>query len=505
MQPSQRDPQLSGYTLQTRRKTAQQKIATHHMKLLVSLYIAYLAAIAYPAERPNILLILADDLGWKDTGFMGSRYFETPRLDQMAAEGMTFTQAYAAAANCAPSRACLLTGLNTPRHGIYTVENSERGDARARRIVPTTNTVHLDLRFETFAEQLQELGYQTVSIGKWHIGKSPTEHGFDTNVAGNESGLPVGGYFSPYKNPQLPNGPKGEYLTDRLTDEAIQFLTTRDHSRPFLLYLPHYAVHTPIQGKRELIDKYERKGETDGIDHPAYAAMVESLDQSVGRLLDYLDKHGLSRNTIVLFSSDNGGIADLASQHPLRAGKGSYYEGGIRVPLTFRWQGKIKPGSVADMPTTNLDIYPTLLELLGVPYKPTRFDGASIAGQLLRQEPLPERPLVWHFPIYLQSYNPKTDDGRDPLFRTRPGSALRLGPWKLHEYFEDGGLELYNLDTDIGEAQDLSTVLPAKTSELHSLLKQWRKETGAPVPAQPNQAFDAPYAERLIIKALERK
>jgi arylsulfatase A-like enzyme len=449
-------------------------------------------ALAQPG--PNIVLIVADDLGARDVGFMGSRYFETPHLDRFAAESVVFDQAYAAAANCAPSRACLLTGLNTPRHGIYTVGNADRGRAGTRRLVPAPNETDLAPRFDTLAERLRGAGYETITIGKWHLGPDPTAHGFEHNVAGNRAGSPPGGHFSPYTNPNLASGPDGEYLTDRLTDEALAFLDRRDRARPFLLYLPHYAVHTPLQAKADKIAKYTAKGAVDGVDHPTYGAMVESLDEGVGRLLAGLEAHGLRENTLVIFTSDNGGIAAVATQKPLRAGKGSYYEGGIRVPLAVRWPGRIPAGVRSEVPTTNLDMLPTLLEAAGVAYDASALDGISLLPHLRTGAAVAERPLFWHFPIYLQAYEPALDEGRDPLFRTRPGSVVRLGGWKLHEYFEDGGLELYHLPTDPGERINRADTNPARTREMAALLQAWRQGTGAPVPTERDPAWREPVA-----------
>lgn len=453
---------------------------------------------AQPSEpsRPNIVLIMADDLGWKDTGFMGSRYFETPRLDALADDSLVFTNAYASAANCAPSRACLMSGLQTPVHGVYTVGSSERGDPATRRIVPTTNRPFLDLGFLTLAEALNSAGYETMHLGKWHIGQDPLDQGFDHNVAGFQAGHPPDGYFSPYKNPKLVDGPDGEYLTDRLTSEAIALLRRRDTSKPFFLYLPYYAVHTPIQGKPELVAKYREKGPTDGIDSPEYAAMVENLDTNIGRLLDYLDEESLSRDTLLIFTSDNGGIRAIATQAPLRGGKGSYYEGGIRVPLTVRWPGRIEPGR-SDQPVTNLDFYPTFVELLGL-QTDLPFDGDSLAEVWLEGASIPKRPLVWHFPIYLQAYRPGLDDGRDPLFRTRPGSAIRLGRWKLHHYFEDDALELYDLEADPGERRNVAETYPLIRDNLYNRLETWRQEHAAPIPLEPNPAYDPATAEKVL-------
>ncbi|GAB4042930.1 sulfatase [Spirosoma litoris] len=438
--------------------------------------------------KPNIVLIIADDLGWKDVGFMGSTFYETPNLDRLAAQGIKFTSAYTAAANCAPSRACLFSGQYSPRHGIYTVANADRGDAKTRKLIPVKNNEVLPDSVYTLAEALRDAGYQTASIGKWHLGKSPTTQGFTYNRAGDERGMNK--HFSPYGIPTLPDGPPGEYLTDRLTSEALQFLD-QPRDRPFFLYLPYYAVHTPLQAPDSLVKKYERKPKSPGQGHATYAAMIESLDSNVGRILKKLEALGLDRNTIVIFTSDNGGIRSISRQDPIRAGKGSYYEGGVRVPLVVRWPGTIAAGSTSPTPVINLDYYPTFLDILKRPKPSQPLDGISILP-LLTGKSVAERPFFWHFPIYLEAYDQQTDNGRDPLFRTRPGSTIRLGDWKLHEYFEDNALELYNLKTDLGEQHNVASENPAVVKKLHTLLQDWRAKQAAFIPTERNPAYVAP-------------
>ncbi|MEK9773768.1 MAG: sulfatase, partial [Opitutae bacterium] len=301
----------------------------------------------------NVIYLNADDLGVMDVGFMGSKIYHTPNLDRLAKEGMIFTEAYAPAANCAPSRAACFSGQWASRTGVYTVGTSERGAARDRMLIPTPNRLHLKEEVVTMAEEFKRAGYRTAQVGKWHLGEDPTTQGIDINIAGNTRGAPSS-YFSPYKNPDLKDGPKGEYLTDRLTDEAIQILK-RFKEDPFFLYFPFYTIHTPLQGRPDLKKKYASRGNK----LSDYAAMVECLDENIGRLLAALDELGLAENTIVLFSSDNGGIRKLSKQDPWRAGKGSYYEGGIRVPLTVRWPEVVKSGSICSVPVTGLDFYPT--------------------------------------------------------------------------------------------------------------------------------------------------
>lgn len=436
-------------------------------------------------NRPNVVHIVADDLGVVDVGFMGDERYHTPNLDRLAKQSMVFTEGYAPAANCAPSRACVMTGQNPTFHGVYTVGSSKRGQASTRKIIPTPNTRYVADEHVLLTEIFKELGYVTTSIGKWHIGEDPTTQGVDINIAGTGHGSPgKGGYFSPYLNPKLSDGPVGEYLTDRIGAEAVRFIENYK-DRPFFLYLPFFSVHTPIQGKPELVAKYADRDDV----NPEYAAMVESLDQNVGQVLAALDRLGLADETIVVFTSDNGGIRKFSKQDPYRAGKGSYYEGGVRVPFTVRWPGVVKPGTKSDTPVTGLDFYPTYLDILGLKAnKP--LDGVSLLGLLQGTGTLEKRPLFWHFPIYLQAYDPKTDDGRDPLFRTRPGSTMRYGKWKLHHYFEDMAYELYDLETDIGERNNLAEAKPEKLKELVAMLDAWRTEYNAPIPSTPNPKYD---------------
>jgi len=441
---------------------------------------------------PNIVLIVADDLGWKDLGFMGSSYYETPNLDHLAGEGMVFKRAYAAAANCAPSRACLLTGMHTTNHGVYTVGSSERGNPRTRRLIPATNTDTLHDRFFTLAEALKQAGYTTVNIGKWHLGNDPCSQGMDYNVGGSIWGHPKS-YFAPYIQPSI-EAPEGEYLTDRLTQEALGFMRQhKDH--PFFLYLPYYAVHTPIQAKAVLEQKYVIKGASACQNNPSYAGMVDNLDSCIGLLMEELNELGLSENTLVVFTSDNGGIREISCQDPLRAGKGSYYEGGIRVPLIFKWPGKIKKGSLSEEPVINLDFYPTFMEITRKA-SPENLDGRSLWPLLSGEETLEETPLFFHFPVYLQAYRKGFDDGRDPLFRTRPGSVIIEGKWKLHYYYEDGGKELYNLSVDPGERDNLASINIIKTEELLSKLEAWIKEENAPVQFDLNPQFDSLFEQQ---------
>jgi len=447
------------------------------------------------SRTPNFVFILIDDMGWRDVGFMGSRYYETPNIDRLAAQGMVFTDAYANAPNCAPTRACLLSGQYGPRHGVYTVDTSARGSAAGRKLIPVPNRTTLPAEIITLAEALKPAGYRSASMGKWHLGvdpdSGPVAQGFDVNVAGNLAGNPSS-YFSPYRNKNLPDGPKGEYLTDRLTEEALAFIEA-NRDRPFFLYLPHYAVHGPIQAKQELVAKYRKKAPDGGQRNPEYAAMIESVDQGVGAILAKLDQLGLADNTVVVFFSDNGGVggyrelgiegAEFTSNRPLRGGKGMLYEGGIREPAIVRWPAKVKAGTRCATPVIGLDFYPTFLEMAGAEKKPGQvLDGESLVPLLMGTGTLKREAIFWHFPAYLQ--------GGRRTWRTTPAGAVRSGDWKLIEFFEDGRLELYNLADDIGEATDLAEKIPEKTKELHDRLVAWRKAVNAPMPTEKNPQFD---------------
>lgn len=439
--------------------------------------------------RPNIILINIDDMGWRDVGFMGSEYYETPNLDKLARQGIIFTQAYAAAANCAPSRACLMSGQWTPRHGIYTVDSSARGKSRDRKLIPTPNNTTLPEEQVTLAEALQAAGYTTCIAGKWHLSDNPLSQGFDVNIGGCHAGSP-GSYYPPYTKVPL-EAPSSDYcLTDLIMDKTLEFVDSVKN-RPFFLYYSPYAVHTPIHPVKKLLPKYEKKPVWNGQENAGYATMVENLDTQVGRLIRLLEKSGELENTFILFTSDNGGHYGITRQLPLRSGKGAYYEGGIREPMFVFWKGKIKPGTRTEVPATNLDFYPTLLDVAGVE-KPAGklLDGQSLMPVLTGTGSLEGRPLFWHFPIYLQAYMKKGDPTQDPLFRTRPGSAVRLGDWKLIQYFENNDLELYNLKEDIGEKNNLAKSNAEKTKELLSLLNEWRSKTNAPVPDKLNPGFD---------------
>ena len=441
---------------------------------------------------PNIVLIYVDDLGWKDLGVQGSRYYETPNVDLLAAQGMRFTDAYANAPNCAPSRAALLSGQYAPRTGIYTVGAADRGPTEFRALVPVANQTELSLDVVTLSETLAEAGYATGHAGKWHLGGEgslPKDQGFRWSIAGDEQGSPPG-YFYPYESGQrslrdLEEGTEGEYLADRLVDESILFIE-READKPFFLYLSHYSVHTPIQGKPELAARYVDKAAADGQDNPTYAAMVQSVDEGVGRIIDTLDQLGLTENTVVIFYSDNGGFGPATSMLPLRGSKGMLYEGGIRVPLIVRWPGYVEPGSVTNEPVIGTDFYPTLAEIAGIDLSSDHIlDGLSFVPVLTALGEIQTRDLVWHFPAYLEA-----DRSVSGPWRTTPASAIRRGTYKLIHFFEDGRSELYDLTEDVSESNDLSLKMPEVTDELHAALQAWWEETRAFVPSEPNPLYN---------------
>jgi len=456
--------------------------------------------------RPNFVFILVDDLGWTDLGCYGSTFYETHHVDQLAAEGMRFTQAYAACPVCSPTRASIMTGKYPPRTEITDYINHEGHNQpeqwkRNTRLLPASYSDRLALSEITLAEALKRAGYATFFAGKWHLGPEgfyPEDQGFDINRGGCHRGGPYGGkkYFSPYDNPRLTNGPPGEHLPDRLATETARFIA--DHKdEPFLAYLSFHSVHTPLIARPDLEAKYEKKRQTLKVagpvwgtegerqvrlvqEHAVYAGMVEAMDQAVGKVLNKLKELHLDDNTIVFFMSDNGGLSTSeghpTSNLPLRAGKGWLYEGGIREPMIVKWPGTTKPGSVCDVPVTSTDFYPTILEMAALPPKPNQHvDGVSFAS-LLKGQDVAQRPLFWHYPHYgNQGFS--------------PGAAIRFGNYKLIEFFEDNHIELYNIENDISEKNDLSKKMPRKAVELRAMLDHWQKTVDAKFPT-PNENYE---------------
>jgi len=439
-------------------------------------------------RRPNIVFILADDLGYTDLACYGSKYYETPNIDRLAGEGVRFTDGHTCGANCQPTRAALLSGQYGPRTGVYTVGNINRFNWQSRPLRPVENVTQLSFDKVTIADTLKKAGYATGMFGKWHLGNDaehhPSKRGFDEAISS------AGVHFDFKTDPQV-DYPKGQYLADFLTDHAVDFIE-RHKAEPFFLYLPHFAVHNPIQAKKELIKRFKKKPPEGGHRDPTYAAMIASLDESVGRILETLEMNGLTENTLVIFSSDNGGVGGYGSiglknkegitdNAPLKGGKGTFAEGGVRVPWIFRWKGTIDPGRTEKTPIISVDMYPTLVEVGGADApRDYTLDGVSLAGLLTGEDQSLDRDaLYWHFPGYLGASGGQ--------WRTKPVGAIRSGDWKLIENFEDSRLELYNLKDDISEKHDLAESKPEKARELHAKLVAWRESVGAKMP-QPNTA-----------------
>jgi arylsulfatase A-like enzyme len=442
---------------------------------------------ATASAKPNIVYINADDLGVMDVGYKNSA-FRTPHLDLLAAEGLVFENAYAPAANCAPSRACVHSGQWGARHGVYTVSGSGRGKAEYRKLIPIQNRIHLPDAIVTMAEALRAGGYRTIHLGKYHIGNDPLADGFEVNVGGDHTGGPKGGgYFSPWRSGSMERWsgavPAKTHRIDIYVKEALRFIKAH-REEPMFIHFSPYLVHGPITAVPEYVGTYKDSGL-----NAAYASMVEKLDSAIGEVLAGLEANGLKEKTLVVFCSDNGGIAAINPQTPWRAGKGSYYEGGVRGPMIMSWPGKIKPGR-CEAVVNALDFYPTFIELAGLEPK-SNLDGVSLVPLFDNVDAWDAVPQFWHFPIYLQAYNGNRDEARDPLFRTRPGSAVRFGQWKLHEYFEDGALELYHLAEDPGERCNLVDDFPEKTLALRALLHDWRKRIQAPLPRELNPMYDS--------------
>lgn len=436
--------------------------------------------------RPNVVFFLIDDLGWADLGCYGSKYHRTPHLDRMASEGLRCTQFYAASPVCSPTRAAIMTG-RWPARLHLTDWLPGRGDRPDQKLLRPTIRQQLPLEEVTLAEMFQAAGYATGHIGKWHLGGEgfePTRQGFLTNIAGDHTGTPLS-YFAPYANkgrsmPGLGDAPEGEYLTDRLTAEAEKFID-KHAAEPFFLYMPHYGVHTPMRAKAELIAKYPGSLKFGAQNNPIYAAMLESVDDSVGRVLKKLVERGLDRRTIVVFTSDNGGLAVIEGMNtpatinsPLREGKGYLYEGGIRVPMLVRWPEKIAAGRVSDTPQQAIDFAPTLLAACGIT-PANNFDGTNALADWTGSGKLERNALYWHYPHY-------------PNQGGKPGSAIRVGDYKLIEFFETGRRELFDLKTDRSETRNLSEQQPEIVAQLTEKLAAWRKQVDAQMPT-PNPKY----------------
>lgn len=462
-----------------------------------------IAATAQAAPKPNVVFFLVDDLGRQDLGCYGSTFYETPHVDRLAREGAKFTDAYAACPVCSPTRAAIQTGRWPQRTGVTDYIGAPLKPElwkRNTRLLPAPYSDRLALEEVTLAEMMKGAGYATFFAGKWHLGPEgwwPENQGYEVNMGGVDKGGPYGGnkYFSPYANPRLPDGPPGEHLPDRLATETAKFI--REHkSQPFFAFFSFYSVHTPLMARKDLEAKYESKKKQLGLEvkwgregprdvrqvqeHAVYAGMVEAMDQAVGKVLAALDEQGVAENTLVIFTSDNGGLSTSegspTSNLPLRGGKGWLYEGGIREPLLVRWPAVLKPGTVVDTPVSSPDFFATLMDVGGakVDGGPKR-DGTSLLPLLQGQPGMPERALYWHYPHYGNQGG-------------APGAAMREGRWKLIHWFEKDEYELFDLTTDLSETKNLAAQEPARVKQMQAALAQWREEVGAKMPT-PNPAY----------------
>ena len=483
------------------------------MKHVLIALMCLLVAGSGVAKPRNFLFILVDDLGCRDLGYEGSTFYETPNIDALAASGMRFDQGYAACQVCSPSRASIMTGKATPRHGITDWIGARTGMKWTRndKVLPSEYTHNLPHDETTIAEALRDAGYATFFAGKWHLGSEgswPEDHGFDINKGGWDKGSPAGGFFAPWINPRLESGPDGESLTLRLARETAAFIeSSKGKDKPFLAYLSFYTVHGPIQTTEELCNKYRDKAKAMGLtandtrfkfdrrlpvrqvqDNPIYAGMMETLDTGVGIVLKKLKETGLDKNTVVIFTSDNGGVSSgdafSTSLLPFRGGKGRQWEGGIREPYIIHVPGMTKAGDVSQVPAIGMDFYPTILELAGLPQMPKQHvDGVSLVP-VLKGGAIANRDLFWHYPHY-------GNQGGEP------SSIIRSGDWKLIRYYEDGRQELYNLQNDIGEQRDLAAKQPEKVAMLRKKLDKWLIETGARIPAQDPRYTQAKFDAKI--------
>jgi arylsulfatase A-like enzyme len=471
------------------------------MKSIIRLIFFLFFCCSLQSAKPlNFVLILVDDLGWMDLSCQGSEYFETPHLDRLASEGMRFTDAYAACAVCSPTRAAVQTGRYPGRLGVTdwmrsrfqggTIPANKKNPSgytggRNRKLLVPKNALWMESSEMTIAELLKPAGYVSCHIGKWHLGADdwyPQKQGYDFNFGGCDYGQPPN-YFDPFNQPKgrhpmiragiphLPGRKKGQYLSDREAEEAVAFIE-KHKDQPFFLNMDNYAVHTPIQAKAEVTAKYEKKPKTTQ-KNAKYAAMVESVDDCAGRIMDTLEKHDIADRTVIIFTSDNGGLLGPTNNAPLRSGKGYAYEGGIRVPLIVKWPGTVKAGTISSEPVTSVDYLPTIAEAARVDLpKGVEIDGTSLVDHLVSggKKPLNRKAIYWHFPHY--RHNPG------------PYSIIREGSWKLIHFYE-GPMELFNLKDDLGEKNNLASEMPGKVKELNARLLAHLKSIGAKMP-KPN-------------------
>jgi arylsulfatase A len=442
---------------------------------------------ALPKRQPNFIFVLIDDMGWKDVGFNGSRFYETPNIDSLAARGMRFTDAYAACPVCSPTRAAIMTGKYPARlgltnylPGLHRLPYSKLEAPLSKQFLPLEET--------TIAEELRIAGYVSAAIGKWHLGGPayyPEKQGFDVNVAGTDAGSPKSHFFPEWNGSPPISAAQGAYLADTLTDAAEDFIG-KNAKRPFFLYLAHYGVHIPLEGKSALVQHYKEKiDKKNPQNNPVYAAMVQSVDESVGRLVKRVEAEGLTKDTIFIFTSDNGGLASAeykgqtaTSNAPLKAGKGFLYEGGMREPMCIVWPGVTKPGSICSVPVTSTDFYPTMAQMAGVVRTiGAPKDGVSLAPLLRGGTSLRRDAIYWHYPHY-------SNQGG------RPGAAIRVADWKLIRWYEDDSVELYNLSTDPGEARNVAASAPDIAGVLQAKLEKWRDDLNPAMPVL-NPKYDA--------------
>jgi arylsulfatase A-like enzyme len=451
-----------------------------------------MACISAAESAPNIVFILADDLGWSDVGFNGAKFYETPNIDRLAAAGMRFNDAYSGGPNCLPTRACLISGMYTPRTQIWTPGTKAKGDSKLMKLwVPTRDKGgndefpskrSLEPSVTSIAEVVKQAGYATARFGKWHVG--PDTQGFDISDPSGK-GAPIGKKF--YGNVDV---------AEWMTDASVKFIED-NQDKPFLLYLCHWDVHTPIRARKNVVAKYNAKLENGRWDrewNTTYAAMIEAVDTSVGRVRGKLEELGLQDNTLFIFSSDNGGLPGVTTNAPLKGGKGSFFEGGVRVPTCMTWPAVVQAGSQCDTPITSVDFLPTFAELSGAPLpKNQPVDGRSIVPLLRGENGLTDRAIFWHYPLYLsggRNNQVLRVHGTDRLYwRAVPSSMVRKGDWKLIHYFEDDSVKLFHVDQDVSEKRDLATEHPDKAHELFEELKAWQKEVAAAIPTKSNPLF----------------
>jgi arylsulfatase A-like enzyme len=492
------------------KRTTIHRFAFAMQVLLTLCFCAVLHADDSVGKKPNIILVLVDDMGWHDAGFTGNTFIETPTLDKLARDGLVFDRGYANAPNCAPGRAAIMSGQYAPRTDVYTMMSGDMGDKQLRRVLVPPTKMYLEPKIVTLAEMLKGAGYRTAQIGKWNLGsgevRGPLGQGFDVNLGGFRGGDMRDGYFAPYDYlPGLENAPKGEYITNRLTDEAIRFIE-QDDAHPFFIYLSHYAPHFPFEAPEARVKKYRHKSGGDGV-LPEYAAMVDIIDENLGRILTALDAKHIAGNTVIIFTSDNGGNRYAAPLAPLRGNKSQLYEGGLRVPFFIWWPGHVATQRTNE-PAMAIDLYPTLMHIAGVSAIDQSLDGVDLTplfapssstvssaaspSMASTQPVLPRDALFWYFPAYVAS----TDiDAPDNLFTQRPAAVIQQQGWKLISYLDGTAPELYDLASDPSEKNNLAAREPQKVQALETRLHQWMAQMNLPLTLPPNPDFSA-EAER---------